>query len=389
MKIVQYNHSMYPILDGSSNYIKDIVTSIRDYEFEVVTTGLYGYPSIEKISENAIVRRFLPKDFFKLSGKSKFRFFGYPLGLIFEWIRLWNEYKYLRDSKYDILHVHSIDASISWFLYNKFKIKFFIWVVYKIIRFDKIKTARILTIHGLPLDSNPLFDEHIKELIKHFDTIVCVDRNIVEYIEALEKNNHMKKILYVPNAIDTKKFKYLKKNQDSNELMIGFIGRLEYSRGIDILIDLIERLPQYMKLIVVGSGNELAINKFKNKVDISKIELYTNVSNDKIPDILYKFDILFNPVLAEGISRATLESMSCGCPVIMIDKGNRYPVIHMKTGFLVRPNIDKILEILEYIHSNISALDEVSIQARKIVELEFSTIPFANKYMKIYDDIIK
>lgn len=388
MKIIQYNHSFHPILDGSSNYIKDIVSSIQDCEFEVITTGLFGFPSIEKISNNTIVRRFHPKDVLKLAGKSPLRYLLYPFGLVIEWVRLWKEYRYMKNSKYDILHIHSIDASISWLLCNKFRTFVFMDVVFRIMRFDKIQKHKLLTIHGLPMNSNPLFDLQIKKLFDFFTNIVCVDRNIVQYFEKLnsDKTNN---ILYIPNSVDVKRFKFCEKNRDKDNITVGFIGRLEYSRGIDIIIDLINRLPQHITLIIIGAGNKLAIDNFKKRIDISKIEFYSNVPNDKIPEYIKMFDVLLNPVLVEGISRITLESMSCGCPVIMINKGDRYPLIHDTTGFLVESNVEDVLNIFSYINADMNKLNEMGLAARKIIESEFSMTIFSKRYIELYNTLVE
>lgn len=389
IKVYQYNHSMYPILDGSSNYIKDIVTSISEHKFEVLTKGFIGYPSEEHISNNGVIKRFGPKDFLRLVSKSPFRFLFYPVCLVLEWVRLYNEYKYMKNSKYDILHVHSIDASISWFFCNKFKSFLFMNIAFYIIKLENIDKKKILTVHGLPLERNSLFDKYMTKTINSFDDLVCVDRNIVDYISSLLKGESLlKKIYYIPNAVNTSVFKYEKKVRQDNKIFVGFIGRLEFSRGVDLLVELIDNLPTYIKLIVVGAGSELSINEFKRRVDMSKIEFYSNVPNDQIPAYIHRFDILFNPVIAEGISKATLEAMSCGCPVIMINKGIRYPIIHKNTGLLVEPNIDDVLETLEYINSENNLLHEMGLRARSIIESEFSTESFAQRYRTLYKSIL-
>lgn len=380
---------MYPILDGSSNYIKDIVTSISDYKFEVLTKGFIGYPSEEYISNNGVIKRFGPKDFLLLVSKSPFRFLFYPFCLVLEWMRLYNECKYMRKNKYDILHVHSVDAPISWLLCNKFKLYFFMNIAFCIIKLESIDKKKILTIHGLPLERNPLFDKYMLTIVNFFDYIVCVDRNIVDYVDSLLKGKFLfKEIYYIPNAVDTSVFKYEIKVRQDNKISVGFIGRLEYSRGVDLLVELIDNLPTYIKLIVVGAGNELEINEFKRKVDMSKIEFYSNVPNNQMPVYIHRFDILFNPVIAEGISKATLEAMSCGCPVIMINKGIRYPIIHKNTGFLVEPKIGEVIKTLEYINNENNILDEMGLRARSIIESEFSTESFAQRYKTLYKSIL-
>lgn len=71
----------------------------------------------------------------------------------------------------------------------------------------------------------------------------------------------------------------------------------------------------------------------------------------------------------------------------MLDKGNRYPTIHGKTGYLIKEDINELLSLLEYINDNRSELEKLGRNARKIVEEQFSTDVIIPKIKKIYENL--
>jgi glycosyltransferase involved in cell wall biosynthesis len=107
-----------------------------------------------------------------------------------------------------------------------------------------------------------------------------------------------------------------------------------------------------------------------------------------MPQIFNKFQVLLNPVLVEGISRVTLEAMSCGRVVIMLDYGNRYPVINAKTGFLIKNNLKDLIETLKYLYDNPKEIQKISLQSRQIVETEFSSKIIVPQIELLYSKVI-
>jgi len=259
-------------------------------------------------------------------------------------------------------------------------------IIEKLTDFSYVE-PKILTVHGLSclMTDDPLIKEQELTFINQFENIICVDQRLYEFFK---DNLEQKRIWLVPNSIDTKKFKFTPLSHDKN-LRVGFIGRLEKSRGISLLYDFIDNLPSYAEVHVLGAGNSIAIKKFQSRVDVTKIHFETNISYEDVHAFYRKFDVLLNPVIAEGISRVTLEAMSSGRPVIMLDKGNRYPVINKETGYLINDDIEELLNLLRYIHENEDELKAVAKNARVIVEKEYDNSVIIPKIGDIYGDIIK
>lgn len=386
--IIQYYPRFYPIMGGTEVYLANIVKDISDCHFEIVTNALYGYPLTEHFSGNAHILRFLPYDRnlvpFRTKSVSKALF---PYRLLSDIIRVKKKYAYLKRSKFDLLHVHGIGFEGNFLRVDSW-LKFSLFT--KLIDFTFINSPKLLTMHNLfsPFTNNPAAKKFEHHIIDQFDNIIAVDKNIQSYVgKYVDDSTQDKNIWFIPNSVDTELFTFTAPIEDK-KLKIGFVGRLEASRGLELLHDLIRNLPEYVELHIVGAGNATYINKFESNTDASKIHFYTNVKNENIPEFLSRIDVLFNPVLAEGISRITLEAMSCGRTVIMLDKGDRYPVIHGKTGYLIKQDVNELLELLQYLHYNRDDIKKIGGNSREVVENEFSNDVVIPEIKEIYKLLI-
>jgi len=307
----------------------------------------------------------------------------FPYRVLTDIIRIKNKHEYLKKSNYDLVHFHGsgVGGALIKLSYMLKSVK----VIEKLTDFSYVE-PKILTVHGLSffMTDNPLVKEQEMEFINQFENIICVDEGLYNF---LDENLEGKRIWHVPNSVDTKKFKFTHLSSNK-KLRIGFIGRLEESRGISLLYDLINKLSSYVEVYVLGAGNSIAIERFKSKVDMSKIYFKTNVSYENVYKFYRKFDVLLNPVIAEGISRVTLEAMSSGRPVIMLSTGNRYPIINKKTGYLIKYDINELLSLLQYLHGNRDELKKIGKSAREIVEKEYNNKVIIAKIGEIYEKTI-
>ena len=98
------------------------------------------------------------------------------------------------------------------------------------------------------------------------------------------------------------------------------VGRLNYIKGFDLLIDAYSKIQtDNIDLIIVGDGNE-----FRNlKVQIEKLGLEDCVklhgAKDNLQDYYDQAEIFVLPSRNEGYPNALIEAMSFGCPCIAVD----------------------------------------------------------------------
>lgn len=153
------------------------------------------------------------------------------------------------------------------------------------------------------------------------------------------------RLFKISNPIDTKFFSPKKRNEGQKKFKIIFVGRLNQQKGVDFLCELIKELSRFYKNIfkniifsIVGTGDSENLIKelckrFKNVI------FFGQVSQKELPFLYSQNDILVAPSRYETMHWVSLESQSCGLPVIATNiPGPREIIKNNKTGFLINFN---------------------------------------------------
>jgi len=138
----------------------------------------------------------------------------------------------------------------------------------------------------------------------------------------------IKNSLVIPNSIEGSR--NIVKTFKKNKLQILYLGKLEPSKGIQNILNLLDY--KKVEFIVAGYGSlEPLVKKSP-----AKFLGWVKDTND----LFNKADILIIPSLwEEPFGRVAIEAMSYGIPVIASDIGGiKDIVINNKTGFLVKAN---------------------------------------------------
>ena len=136
------------------------------------------------------------------------------------------------------------------------------------------------------------------------------------------------------------------------ELVIGFIGRLVYEKGLEYLVQavplVLERIPN-ARFLIAGEGDRVAGGRKhsvkQRLIDMSKKNKDTVSFLGFIPESLMEefyssCDVLVLPSIAplESFGMVQVEAMQCGTPVIATDMpGVRTPVKKTGMGLIIHP----------------------------------------------------
>lgn len=110
---------------------------------------------------------------------------------------------------------------------------------------------------------------------------------------------------------------------DENRRYIGYVGRLEKSKGWETFLNFIyqcEKIEMYRdyKYLFVGDGSDS--EKFDKKIKElgleKKIEKYKLVDQQSLKKIYNKLEFLVFPSISESLGLVGIECMACGTPVI-------------------------------------------------------------------------
>lgn len=181
----------------------------------------------------------------------------------------------------------------------------------------------------------------------------------VDYLIDLGHTVKLEKTFFIPNGVDTKKFKPKEVRKDKKTVL--FVGRMSPEKGFNYFIEASKIVKTKLKervefLAVTGSASKDKeklglINQIKQKG--VEIKLEQRIPHDAMPKIYQKSDVLVISSLAEAFPLTIFEAMSCGTPVVATNVGG-IPVAIKDglVGFLVPPKnpqtiAQKVIKILE------------------------------------------
>jgi glycosyltransferase involved in cell wall biosynthesis len=97
------------------------------------------------------------------------------------------------------------------------------------------------------------------------------------------------------------------------------------------------------------------------------------------------------PSMQENLSNAVMESLSCGTPVVAFNIGGMPDMIdHLGNGYLATPfNSDDLADGIQWVLENEERQNLLSKHARQMVENRYSLKTVANRYLELYQDILK
>lgn len=162
----------------------------------------------------------------------------------------------------------------------------------------------------------------------------------------------------------------LKRKQTRNpkDIVVGYVGRLVASKGVQNLIIAIGQLEGFVgHCWIVGDGDyrgelEKLASKSRNKIDFLGYR-------DDVDNFFRKIDILVQPSEYEGWGKTVREAMLYGCAVIASSiPSHKEQIKNMETGLLFElGNQDELLSKLKLLVSNSGLRSKLGKQAAAAV----------------------
>lgn len=188
-------------------------------------------------------------------------------------------------------------------------------------------------------------------------------------------------------------FEELKINKPINERndLIGYVGRFSEEKGV---LNFIKALPEILKtrekieILVGGDGplkNEIENILRKEKLS-EKVTLTGWITRNKLPSVLNNLKLIIIPSYTEAGPIIALEAMACGIPILATSVGLIPDIIkNQETGFILENNspeciAENIIKVLD--NPN---LDKIVMQARELVETEFTYDAAVMRYKKLLE----
>ncbi len=353
-----------PEVGGSELAIKNITDRLPGIYFDLITSRLskdlpeyerMGSVNVYRVGSSLTLLSFLlPKNFL-------------PVTIFFKARQLMRQH-----GPYDMIHAYQASqaAGGGWLLK---------WI-YPRIQF-------VVTVQeGKALNRQPWLMKFFRHLVfKKADAVTVISNYLAQYVRS---QNSEVPILIIPNGVDSDKFKPVDGHDPKTIITV---SRLVEKNGVRDLIDAIvivkKEIPD-IKLLIVGGGHlreglELKVKSLKLE---NNVEFVGEVSNDLLPQYLFKASIFVRPSLSEGLGTAFLEAMVAGLPIIGTPVGGIPDFLKDgETGLFCKVSdpkdlADKIVRILK----NKELREKIINNARALVVQKYDWNIIANEFAQIY-----
>ena len=162
-----------------------------------------------------------------------------------------------------------------------------------------------------------------------------------------------------------------------DRLVIGFIGRLNRDKGIDVLVAAIEivakKLPEVF-FVITGDHDHTNPPHTIGEKGLSSDNAATLPFQQDTRAVYHALDVFVMPSLREGLPTVNLEAASCGLPVVTTSAtGCVDSVLPGKSGLVVPPNdSESLAEAILHLLGDLHLRTEMGRHGREWVTSKFS-----------------
>ena len=251
------------------------------------------------------------------------------------------EYNDKSEINYDVIHSH---YWLSGVVGDSLKEK---WDVPHISTFHTLAKTKLRARPG-EIEPQIRFDseQKIMHSCDHVLVMTEAESNDIQHLYDVSST----KISVIPAGVDVEMFKPISQDLAREELGLGhgnillFVGRIDPIKGLDILLESVAMLLDYVDfhLVIVGGNLQLDEDTQNLKRKITELNLDSSVTligsvpQHKLPYFYSASDLLVLPSHYESFGFVALESMSCGRPVVASRVGGLPSFVdHGVTGYLV------------------------------------------------------
>ncbi|XQW85914.1 glycosyltransferase family 4 protein [Thalassotalea piscium] len=266
--------------------------------------------------------------------------------------------------KYALLHVHFYFPTI------------LLAVFYKCFRSPSTKI--VVTFHGSDIYGYRNFAWWYRACFRFVDYSIFVSRSL--------KNSFFKlKTKHEVFCAGIDPIFYPQKKSIKYEFI--FVGHLDENKGVHRLVELIKKLPQTKKLLIVGHGplSEYVQRNIKN----DNVTLFSKCAPYELVSLYLESKWLINLSHNESFGLTMAEALVCGVPVVATcTDGALEQIENNVNGFLIDQKSDVIEKLID-LTSSVSANDYRKMEKSAIKHKEKCSIDVVTeRNLTIYRDLL-
>lgn len=372
IRVLHLTSTRYGI-GGVERLLLDLSDKYDDSRFEVSYCNLFSGLGADGAYPTELRKNEL--DYFHISGK---RWFEIPVILC----RL---IKLLRRERFDVVHLHMMQATIIGGIASRFA-----------------STAKVVVTKHYTralASHHPAFSIFLDRYITRNALRVAAISEFVKR-DMIDDGIPSSLVTVIRNGTDIEEFDKLADEESAttwkdapDERLIGTVGSLTYRKGHAFLLRAFAAVLRYhpnSRLLVVGEGPELeALTKLRHDLGIEAYVDFVGFVPNVAP-ILKRLDVYVHPSVNEPFGIAILEAMAAHrCVVATAVEGIPEIILDGETGYLVRyGDVEGLAALLGRLLEDSSLRAEVGQRARAEVESKFGIQTTAREYEALYLDLM-
>ena len=365
-KVLQINKMYYPVIGGVEKVVQQIAEGLRTkVDMEVLVCNRKGTGAQKLI--NGV----------KVTYASSFGvYFSMPVSVSF----LFQLRKMAKEKDILLFHMPFPLGDVAGLL-SGYRGKVIVWW-----HGDIVKQKRLLK----------LYEPVMKKFLERADKIIVATEGGIIHSKYLK--DFREKCVVIPFGVDdlylndSAEYKQQKNQQENtNETIFLFVGRLVYSKGCDILLKAFAKL-ETGKLILAGPGplrDELM--ELSKKLGIEDRVSFINEPTEKLRDLYRNCDVFVLPSVTESFGLVQIEAMAYGKPVINtnVKNGAPYVGVHGKTGFTVEPmDVDALYEAMKKLQENAGLRKEMGAFAYELVRKKYKMDDMLKSVFYLFESVV-
>lgn len=220
------------------------------------------------------------------------------------------------------------------------------------------------------------------DILRDASRVIAITETEAEEYESRGLNR--RKIDVIPNAIDFKEFenlpqigKFKAEHGINNDKMITYIGRLDNTKGIDLLIksfSYIAKDLKNIKLIIAGKdyGAEYELRQLVSRLDLIDDVLFVGFLSKKSKIEALRDSNVFVTPSYYGFPHTFLEACACGIPIVTTTKGDMLDWIDNNVGYRVAYDEIELAKSISKIITDDELEKDFGSKARSLAKEKFN-----------------
>jgi glycosyltransferase involved in cell wall biosynthesis len=243
-------------------------------------------------------------------------------------------------------------------------------------------------------------------VLKKADAFSAIAEEITN--ELVSANVPARKIHYIPNSVDTRRFYPVSMEQKSvlrkkmslpeTSRIVIYTGRLVSYKGLPLLLRVwqeIQKQHRDARLLLLGSGGldihncEAELRTFVHSNGLEESVRFTgNVQN--VPEYLQASDVFAFPTESDAFPSSLVEAMSCGLPVVATPVGAIKTIVKDKeNGIIIQPgDFQQLYGALDTLIRDSELAARLGQAAWKKVQDHYSAETVTHQYLSLFQSAV-